>query len=811
MTGKKILVSIILMVIAFSCTISIPASAVDILVNAAGGDDAVSLDNALEIADDGDTIVLHSDINLTKSLDNITAINKDVDLQSNGYTIFLNGTLVCGKGAAPHSTLTLRDDPTFVYQHQYSVFHNASLIQMLNGFHLVGVGPIRNKTVWVDTRESPFDAVNITGNGNLIEPELVISSNFPANPRALNISGSGNKFIDSTGGLHATEYGICIIGNDNEISFNSTEITAPLGKVYLAPGTTDNVIDDDAFDENTPLTITIYNGTVPRGTSAWYFFNNSESPHRTNMNVTIDVPRVIPLVGQVGLSAILSNVTANPSDITYTQSLTIINGCSGGLIRDTTENTIFAARSAEVPVHLNFTGNEFAGHRDSFTLGTIKILNFNPAQSLPGKNINETLSTNLADIVDFTHVSNVTFVADGGPGGGYTLWGSIKFNDDIDLTDPGVIAALSDPATGPTFDPSGNGVDFHIPAAAASALSKPATLTVYPGFPFASGNDISITGRNDAGGESMFYNKGQWYGKTDFVAANQNVTVGHGFISLPVLKPTMYRFAPGWTPAIQYHGGGGSGSDSNSVPPPASSSLGMSAVSAAAAPRPAVAKSQITVNVGGNSAITSAEVTGVGISNLILTSTARHGLPATAPSLAGPVYQVMEVVPARATEVSSAKLTFTVPSAWLDENHISKKDIALMVNDGRTWNAAPTEIMGEKDGKVIYQGWASHFPSIAIAFQKNAATQSLSTSASSVPAVKPALTSVVKAPPQQTAAQPLAPKSKPSEASIPSTDLKCTTTTVPAFEAPGFGFPWVVAAIVLIGLGFALRKVLRKA
>jgi PGF-pre-PGF domain-containing protein len=758
---------------------TIPAAeAKDINVHADGSMDAVSLDNALEIARNKDRIVLHSDINSTLTRDNRTMIRHSVNLQSNGYTIFLNNTVTCRGKAMGHPPMFLcfLDNPNFVYQHGNSAFHNASLIEILDNFVLIGNRA--DTVVSIDTRESTLDTLNVTGcDSTIMGFHLVIGNATPSNRCAIRLGGSHNRLEEtSLDRLTAAEYGIMIDGYNNTATIRSDNIFAPYGKVFISPDAEENTIWDSSFEENPPF-VSIYDGDTPRTTGAWYFFNSTWSPTHANTHLTINVSPAIPLAGNVGFAAEFGNVTGDPSDIQWNTVLTELDGYFGGVIRNVTDATRFVSPSADVPVSVTFGNNIFMGCRGYAGIGMVRVLSFEPIHSLPEKNLNATMTTKWVDIPDYTHVDNLTFAADSGVPD-HRVLGCLSYNEPLDLTSPAVAAALPNLGASLDFAPGGNcfGMQDHPDM---QAFRKPATPTVSPaGFGFASGKDISITAISDTGAESMIYNKGQWYGKAGHVADSQDITVGPGSIRMPVIVPSRYRFAPAWTSpfAVAQYTGGGSDSDGPAAAPAPHGNA------VHAPPKPGGTTRTVSVNVGGDSAIIRAEITGVGVSDAIVTAVARAELPASVPKPTGPVYQVVDVSSGRAAEITGAVLTFSVPSSWLAGQGISSTDIALMVNEGKDWVPLATEIVGEKGGQATYRAQTRHLSYFAVVSRKGAATRA-AVQVTTSPAAPAVSVSAVAAP-------SVAGTTKPGEKPAPrGTASPATTMPAPSgtAKAPGFG------------------------
>jgi len=123
----------------------------------------------------------------------------------------------------------------------------------------------------------------------------------------------------------------------------------------------------------------------------------------------------------------------------------------------------------------------------------------------------------------------------------------------------------------------------------------------------------------------------------------------------------------------------------------------------------------VTVNIGGDSRAYQAVVDGTGLKDLIVTGTVQNG-PGTnwiAPS--GIVYQYISLVPARYTTITNAKILFSVPQAWLDENGVDPSTIVLYHLTENGWQVLPTTIVSTKHGTVYFSATTSGFSLFAIA------------------------------------------------------------------------------------------------
>lgn len=437
-------------------------------------------------------------------------------------------------------------------------------------------------------------------------------------------------------------------------------------------------------------------------TTAWYFFNTSWSPTDSDRNVTINVSHTIPLAGNISLIAGFSNVTGQTTDFlrNITTTLDSTTGLSGGYLYNDTSSLTFNSLSAVVPVNVSFGENTYAGSFQQKGLGSVVILNFNPVNSLPSKNFNITHTTNWTTIPDLTAVHNLTFVIEEPTT--HTLLGNISFNQDLDLTNPDIVNGLQVLGNYLTMGAAGNSINLTIANSALQVFNKPATLTVFPtGFSFSSGRDIKITATTDAGASTVLYDNGAWITRGDFVDANSDVSIGSGNITLPVLHFSKFDFDP--SSGTGGGGGGGTAGAAYGVVYPISN------------------MTTASVNVGGNSAINSVEVTGVGVANIIVTATTHPALPSSISPPDAAMYQYIEVTPSQYTEISNAVITFTVQKSWLEENGCTENDVAILRYSNGIWTPLSSVIIGYNNAFFTYQATTGEFSYFAIVCSKGAA------------------------------------------------------------------------------------------
>jgi PGF-pre-PGF domain-containing protein len=123
------------------------------------------------------------------------------------------------------------------------------------------------------------------------------------------------------------------------------------------------------------------------------------------------------------------------------------------------------------------------------------------------------------------------------------------------------------------------------------------------------------------------------------------------------------------------------------------------------------------VNVGGDSAISRVTVTGQDIADIIVTARKLTSLPSGVTPMDMPVYQYIDVIPARYTVISAALIEFDVPLFSITATPASMNNVSLCMLNNRTWVCLPSYTSGSKNGKVLYRAESPEFSLFAITIQ----------------------------------------------------------------------------------------------
>jgi PGF-pre-PGF domain-containing protein len=129
-----------------------------------------------------------------------------------------------------------------------------------------------------------------------------------------------------------------------------------------------------------------------------------------------------------------------------------------------------------------------------------------------------------------------------------------------------------------------------------------------------------------------------------------------------------------------------------------------------------------TVNIGGNSAFRRITITGQDLSGSIITAWMISSLPAGVPSLDTPVYQYIDVIPARSGVISAALIEFDVPLVVIREHHATWDDVTLCRLNSSTWDCLPVIMAGSENGRMIYRAASPDISLFAITIRNSTAT-----------------------------------------------------------------------------------------
>jgi hypothetical protein len=133
----------------------------------------------------------------------------------------------------------------------------------------------------------------------------------------------------------------------------------------------------------------------------------------------------------------------------------------------------------------------------------------------------------------------------------------------------------------------------------------------------------------------------------------------------------------------------------------------------------------ITVNVGGDSGVFRANVTGTGHSELIITGTVASGPGQGISPAPGTVYEYIDLQPARYATIDMANISFTVPQSWLDEHNLAPQNIVLYRLTNTTWTALPTTLVKTDNGRSYYLALSPGFSRFAISGDINSSSSQL--------------------------------------------------------------------------------------
>jgi PKD repeat protein len=540
-----------------------------------------TLENAVAAASSGQTLQLISDTPVTLTPGNITYLSKSLRIQQNitgtQYTIFMNGTIEFNGTSQTYTLIPQGTTKSLVFSYDPTgpaTFRNNSLFEITGSSNTFSVSEPHPHLV---AGAFTGTGLNLMGTANSLNSWIAETEDAGGNSyvshlsKVVNLAGTYNSISDAQSCEMNTDGGVGLYvsgsfngapgsptatlnGQDSPpLQIDTGQITsASGGKIYIAPSTNGNAIQDSAFDLTSTHPIYIYNGTTAGTRTSWYFFNSSWSPSGGNRKPTIDASQwTFPFSGNVSLVAGFSNITGQSTSIVSNSSLSLnsATGKSGGILTNDTSSLEFHEISAVVPVGMSIGNNTFtdtSGNTVSAvgSLGYVTIMNFNPYYSVPNENFNSSRTTDWSSITDFAAARNLTFVIE--KPATHTLLGNISYNQDINLLAPGIDSGLAVLGNNLAISSSGNSTNFTMTNSALnSAFNKSATIIVYPAdFPFNSGTDLNITATTDSGVSTVLYNHGVWVNRAGFVSSSQDIAViSNSSITLPVLHFSRYDFS----------------------------------------------------------------------------------------------------------------------------------------------------------------------------------------------------------------------------------------------------------------------------
>jgi hypothetical protein len=124
-------------------------------------------------------------------------------------------------------------------------------------------------------------------------------------------------------------------------------------------------------------------------------------------------------------------------------------------------------------------------------------------------------------------------------------------------------------------------------------------------------------------------------------------------------------------------------------------------------------RTSVTVNIGGYSSAYRANVTGTGISDLIITGSAFVPGQDISPA-PGTVYEYTDLLPARYSTIEQAVISLSIARSWLDENHLTPQNMVVYYLSNSSWTALPTILVNSETGRSYYTASSPAFGRFAI-------------------------------------------------------------------------------------------------
>jgi len=711
------------------------ASGATVSVGNGPTNDANSLDIGLLIANNGDTILLDSingTINSTFTAGNITVFDKDlyIDFSAGSdsiATLRMNNSIQFKDSTRINFTNTNQVLNLWYDQATGGSFINNTLVQFLGSTDLFNSTATADSTMIINATTFTGTAMNVSSSNNginLNEAHGTFAGHITGDSKfGVNISGSNNylRFQAGNGGdINATDIAINLVGKDNHVIIDSDNMIGTHARLYICKGATGNYIHDYIGNIGYPA-FSIYNGSAYSSSSKWgYFYNNTWSMGG-NMNVTISV-RNLPYGGNVSLKALFGNVTGNSGDNIFNSTLTV-NSSSvfGGLVHNLTESIKFSGIISEVPVKYTLGGNTLhinwpsSTSVNEYSLGSVRIINFNPVNSITTMSLNSTYTTNWTaySAAQFA-AARPSFVVDNGTVD-HKLLGNLTFAENINLLDLTTVNQLQQLANGITFTNS----SIYLDSITLTQFDKKAILTMYPAFPFTTTADLILKVTPDGGAETTLWDGTAYTAQSPTYLTTDTIDVNTTSNSTKIWTTgfSKFTFSQHITPAPTT-------AAPTSAPSGGSSSGGSST-------------NDISVTVVNN--LKSGQTAGFDISRSAIfevSATVNTDVPKMmvtvekkSPSRGiedAPVdvyeYDQVGMYWADDSEISKATIEFRVSKNWLSQNGYSFDDIVMLRynEESKQWEQLPTEFIGEENGNYLYRATTSGFSWFAIGYEKGA-------------------------------------------------------------------------------------------
>ncbi|MHC1626307.1 MAG: beta strand repeat-containing protein [Methanoculleaceae archaeon] len=224
-----------------------------------------SLEEALWNAKAGDTINLTQDINSTMTPGNTTFINKNINISVNGFSIYLNGSLVINGSdyTILFNTNDTPDQPTAVTFNMTLAFadnftDNASAIHIIGNQNNISLS---NLTIDGTGKSDGLTLFNITG--NQLKSEITIAGLIGGDCQGVAISGSGNEPITVTGPVTCTKTAFNVTGAYNNVTIAGGSVTTTRTAVNITGDHNElNLFSGSITSDDTAINITGNSNTI---------------------------------------------------------------------------------------------------------------------------------------------------------------------------------------------------------------------------------------------------------------------------------------------------------------------------------------------------------------------------------------------------------------------------------------------------------------------------------------------------------------------------------------------------------------------
>lgn len=517
--------------------------------------------------------------------------------------------------------------------------------------------------------------------------------------------------------------------NSNITLLDGSATLATKGIVNLTATAENNLImlPQASFGSNKT---NIFNLTHVRDSSAWYFYNNSQTDQTGNMHLNIS-PRGFPIIGEgVGFSIYHHAMNESVATGHYWHNNTGFlnwddNGKGYAFMSNRTDDLIFKATAdnpaMQLPVNISlmndnqlfkWTAPGIGEYNYTINWDPVYAINFDPMMSIPtgpaGPGAadfgwNRTFTTNWTKGISNFKDAKVTFAVNRTTNA--NLIGNLTI-EGVDLTNEATARAIAQ--LGQSIDI--NATAIKLDTTGLTALNKPATLYIFPEFAFSAGA-ASVNRISDTGASFQLVSAGQQSYLFSTYATAFEINENAGYMKLGAKGFSTYWFGNSAIPP---------------APEPQHPDASKSSDSGISTSGPVTAATGTTLTYTGLPISAITFQTDVDLKSTIILVERVRMLPGNIQPPSQQVYQFVEITPVSGTAghiKEGAKISFSVPVGYLSAMGMTTHDVALLRNVNGVWTQLPTRLVKIEGGMAYYEATTPGFSTFAIALQKDGARE----------------------------------------------------------------------------------------